>query len=76
MKVYLALKHSVTLMDGTDTDYIGIYSTYENAKIALDKTEDLKEYKYDPQAQIWLKIFDGELHFALKIIETEVDKEL
>jgi hypothetical protein len=50
MKTVFILEHSYELNEHEETKFIGVYSTYEMAELAISRLKDKNGFKYRPEA--------------------------
>lgn len=75
MKLYLAVERSITLMEGTYEEVLGVYSTPELAEAAFLNSgvrfTDKNIKKLSPTK--WEKVYDGELTVTYTIEEVTLN---
>lgn len=66
--VYVLYETDYTLMDGTENQVLGIFTTIDNAKNALDDYKKISgnDWKYVLD-NVWKHVFDGEFTTVLHI---------
>jgi hypothetical protein len=76
--LFLVEKEYNMLMSGTNTEFIGIFSTYEMAESAFTKQHNIENFtRLGKNHNIWKHVFDGELieYYTIKEVGLDVTRE-
>lgn len=72
--LYLIEKEYISMMDGTSTQFVGIFSTYELAEHAVMRQYDIKDFtRSEKNRSIWMYVYDGTLTEYYGIREVGLD---
>lgn len=77
MQLYLAIKETITLMEGSSEEVLGVFDSGETAWTYLKTTtyyEDSEPHKNNENVRVYH--FDGELSYYWLVREVELNKPI